>query len=291
MRIKRLDTRAIVLGYIKARKSGVEVMVDQLETHSQANGNIDNVINACITSFNAKIDLPVKVAMAIDLSGRDVNKAVREAIKPRIIETPTVTTITKSGIEMSARAKITIKTNLGRLIGGALEDTIIARVCEGMISCIGGAMNHTEILEDPHLMSKRLTSDKNISKDAAYDVMSIDISKIEIGRNVGAELQVDEAESRRIIAQADAEQRRSAAWAGEQEMRAMTQEMRARVIEAEAMLPQALAKALLDGNLSVQQFYQLENLLSDTQMRKKIAGTSTGTADMLPAPQKKSRLA
>jgi len=288
MRMKRLDVREIVMGYIKARKSGVEVSVEQLENHAQAKGNVDNVINACIAAVNADIKLPIKTAMAIDLSGRDINQAVKNTITPRVIETPVVATVTRSGVEMFARAKITIKANLTRIIGGALEETIIARVSEGIVTCIGSAMSHSELLENPDSISRRLIEDRNISRDAAYDVVSIDISKIEVGRNVGAELAIDEAESRKIISQADAEQRRSDALAAEQEMRALTQEMRARVIASEANIPTALAHALERGSMTVQQFQQLENVIADTQMRKKIAGA--GGQDMLPSP-KKSRLA
>ena len=287
IRAKRLNARAIVTGYINARKSGVVVTLDQLENHVQARGDIEKVVAACIAAVNADIDLPVRTAMAIDLSGRDINQAVKDRVTPRIIETPKVTTVTRSGIEMSASAKITIRTNLKRLVGGAMEETIIARVCEGIVTCIGNALTHNELLEHPENISKRLTQDKNTAHDTAYDIVSIDISKIEVGRNIGAELIVDEAEAQKIIAIADAEQRRSAALASEQEMRAATQEMRAKVVEAEIRLPLALANALENGNISVQQFYQLENMLSDTQMRKKISGTS----DMLPPPQKKSRLA
>jgi uncharacterized protein YqfA (UPF0365 family) len=288
MRIKKLDAKLIVNAYITARKSGVNVTVDQLENHRQAKGAIENVVDACIAAVNAGIPLTVRTAMAIDLSGRDVNKAVRETIKPRVIETPVVTTMCKSGIEISARAKITIKTNLERLVGGALEETIIARVCEGIVTCIGSALNHNELLERPDSISRQLMQ-RNFSADTAFDVISVDISKIEVGRNVGAELEIDRAESRKIVAQADAEQRRTDALAAEQEMRALTQEMRARVVAAEAMLPQALSEALERGNLSANDFYKMENLIADSQMRKKIAGTQD--CDMLPAPRKKSKLA
>lgn len=288
IRAKRLDARLIVMGYIKARKSGVNVTIDQLENHVQAKGNIDNVVDACIAAVNAGIDLPVRVAMAIDLSGRNIKEAVKNTITPRVVETQLVTTVCKSGIELSARAKITLKANLERLIGGARSETIIARVCEGIVTCIGNAQSHNELLEKPDSISKQLMQ-KNIWHDTSYDVLSIDISKIEVGRNVGAELDIDMAESRKIVAQADAEQRRSDALAAEQEMRAITQEMRARVVAAEALLPQALAEALEHGQLSVPQYYELDNLISDTQMRKRIAGTEQD--DMIKSTRKKTRLA
>jgi uncharacterized protein YqfA (UPF0365 family) len=289
IRIKRLDARLIVMNYIKARKSGVDVTVDQLETHVQAKGNLDNVVNACIAAVNGGIDLPIRVAMAIDLSGRDIKEAVRYTISPRVIETSVITAICKNGIELAVRAKITLKANLERLIGGVGEETVVARVSEGIVTLIGNTPTHTEFLEKTDVITKQLT-DKTVSdEDAAFEVLSIDISKIEIGRNVGAELDIDLAESRKIVAQADAEQRRTDALAAEQEMRAITQEMRARVVAAEALLPQALAEALERGNISPTDYYKLDNLISDSQMRKKIAGSDQG--DMLAPPRKKSKLA
>ena len=289
MRIKKLDVRTIVSAYIRACKSGVTVTIDQLENHVQAHGNIDLVVDACIAAVNGGINLPVKTAMAIDLSGRNIKEAIKATITPRVIETPIVTTVCKSGIEMSARAKITIKTNLSRLIGGAMEETIIARVCEGIVTCIGNASDHQELLEHPENISKQLIIDKDIASDAAFDILSIDISKIMVGRNVGAELAIDASESRKIIAQADAEQRRTDALALEQEMRALTQEMRARVVSAESLLPQAIAEALGNGTMSVTDFLSMDNLISDTQMRKKIAGVDN--KDMVTTARKKSRLA
>jgi len=275
--------------YIKARKSGVEITIDQIENHAQARGNIDAVVNACIAAVNGDIPLKVKTAMAIDLSGRDIQGAVTGCIRPKVIETLPVSTVCKNGVELTARAKITIKNNLERLIGGALEETIIARVSEGIVTCIGRANDHKELLENPNIIGITLSADKRIEKDSAYDVISIDVSKIEVGRNVGAELAIDEAVSRKIIAQSDAEKRRTEALAAEQEMRARTQAMRARVVAAEALLPHALADALDRGNIGVQDYYGLQNLVSDTEMRKQIAGTAT--TDMLPAPKKKSKLA
>jgi uncharacterized protein YqfA (UPF0365 family) len=277
------------MSYIKAKKSGVKITVDQLENHAQARGNIENVVNACIAAVNAGINLPVHTAMAIDLAGRDINLAVRERITPRVVETPIVTTVSKSGIEMSVCAKITIRTNLARIIGGALEETIIARVCQGIVTCIGDSQSHTELLEKPNKISALLMGQGNkLADDTAYDILSIDISKIEVGRNVGAELEIDRAEKDKIVAQADAEKRRTDALASEQEMRALTQEMRARVVATEALLPQAISEALERGQLGVQDYYKMENLIADSSMRKKIAGADS---DMLAAPRKKTRLA
>jgi uncharacterized protein YqfA (UPF0365 family) len=285
IRIKRLDARLIVMAYIKARKSGVALTIAQLETHAQARGNVDSVINACIAAVNGGMNLPVNVAMAIDLSGRDVKEAVRHTISPRVIETPAITAICKNGIELSVRAKVTLKANLERIIGGVNEETIIARVTEGIVTCIGNAHSHNELLEKADVITRQLTTKISTFNDMAFDVLSVDISKIEIGRNVGAELDIDLAESRKIVAQADAEQRRTDALAAEQEMRAITQEMRARVVAAEALLPQALADALERGNLTALEYYKLDNLLADSQMRKKLAGAEQ--TDMLPAPSKK----
>ena len=288
MRLKRLDSRAIVMAFIKARKSGVQITIDQLEAHVQARGNIQNVVNACIAAHNAGIDLPVETAKAIDLAGRDINEAVKYCITPKVIETERVTALCKNGIELTARAKITLRTNLKRIIGGALEETIIARVCEGIVTCIGGATNHKELLENPSIISKQLLRNRNISSDTAFEIISIDIREIEVGRNVGAELAIDEAEARKFISQADAEQRRVEALAAEQEMRAITQEMRARVVAAEAVLPKAIADAFERGAIGVADYYKLTNLLADTEMRKSLAGTAQ--TDMLPAPKKKSKL-
>jgi len=297
IRLARLDARAIVLVYIKAHKGGVDVSIDQLTNHAQAKGNNENVVDACIAAVNAGINLPLRIAMAVDLAGRDINHAIKDTITPRVIETPKVTTVCKSGIEMSARAKITIKRNLSRIIGGALEETIIARVCEGIVACIGNATSHEELLEHPDNISKKLMQ-RNFSADTAFDVLSIDISKIEVGRNVGAELEIDKAESRKIVSQADAEERRAAALAAEQEMRALTQEMRARVVASEALLPQAISEALQRGDFgSVKDYYKLDNLIADSSMRKRLAGGTGNDSSpdmLLPAPNttgKKSRLA
>lgn len=289
MRAKKLDSKSIVMAYIRAKKSGVKVTVEQIENHVQARGNVNNVVLALIAAYNAGIELPVETATAVDLAGRDIADAVKHSITPKVIETHRVTTVCKDGVELSARAKITLRINLKRIIGGALEETIIARVCEGIVTCIGSSTKYKELLENPDRISKQLLGNRGISSDTAFDVVSIDISEIEVGRNVGAELEIDRAEASKFIAQADAEERRSKALASEQEMRALTQEMRARVVAAEAMLPQALADALDRGAFSIPEYYKLSNLIADTEMKKQIAGTNT--PDMLPvAARKKSKL-
>jgi uncharacterized protein YqfA (UPF0365 family) len=288
MRVKRLDAQMLVQLYIKARKSGVMITVDQLENHAQARGNIQNVITACIAAHNAGIALPVETAMAIDLAGRDISDAVKHCITPKVIETEKVSAVAKNGIELAAKAKITLRTNLKRIIGGALEETIIARVCEGIVTSIGNASNHKELLENPDRISKQLLVNRSISSDTAFDILSIDISDIDVGRNIGAELDIDQAEATKFISQAEAEERRAKALAAEQEMRALTQEMRAQVVAQEAHLTASLADALQRGNLGMGDFYRMQNLISDTEMRKSIAGTQQ--QDRLPAPKKKTRL-
>ena len=289
MRIKRLDSRMLVNCYIKARQSGVVIAMHQLERHAQARGNVNTVVEAMIASSNAKIKLTTDTAMAIDLAGRDIKEAVKSCITPKVIETDKISAIAKDGIELSVKAKITIRMNLERIIGYALEETIIARVCEGIVTSIGSATNHKELIENPDRISKALLIDKNLSKDTAFDVLSVDVADLDIGRNVGAELNIDAAEATKFIAQAEAEKRRSEALAAEQEMKVLTQEMRARVLAAESELPRAIAEAFSKGNISVTEYYRMQNMLSDTEMRKAIAGTSL-MQEALPAPKKKTKL-
>ena len=289
MRFKRLDTRMLVNCYIKARKSGVLITMTQIETLAQARGRVNSVVDALIAAHNAGIILSAETAIAIDLAGRDIKDAVKYCITPKVIETQKITAIAKDGIELSVKAKITIRTNLKRIIGGALEETIIARVCEGIVTTIGNASNHKELIENPDRISKNVLVNRSIASDTAFDILSIDVADIDVGRNIGAELAIDEAEAIKFISQADAEKRRSEAIATEQEMRALTQEMRARVVAAESELPRAIAEAFARGNISVQEYYQMQNMLSDTEMRKSIAGTSN--SDMVVATtKKKSRL-
>ena len=287
-RILKLDVKSYAAHYTKARKAGVKISLRQIEAFVLAKGNLKNVTEALIAATSGGISISVDTAMAVDLAGRDIRGAVKNYITPKVIETEKITAMAKNGIELSAKAKITLKTNLRRIIGGALEETIVARVCEGIVTGIGNAANHKDLLENPSKISKPLLADPRIQIDTAFDIMSIDISDIDVGRNIGAELDIDQAEALKFISQAEAEKRRSEAIATEQEMRALTQEMRARVVAAEAMLPEALASALERGSIGVSDFYRLNNLISDTEMRKSIAGTAT--TDMIVAPRKKTRL-
>jgi len=290
MRFKKLDSKLLVNCYIKARKSGVKVTMAQLEIHAQARGNVNTVVDALIAAHNAGVPLTSEVAFAVDLAGRDIKDAVKHNITPKVIETDKITAIAKDGIEMSVRAKITVRINLTRIIGGVLEETIIARVCEGIITAIGNANIHNEIIESPNRISKIGLDARKIAQNSAYDILSIDISDVEVGRNIGAELNIDEAEATKFVAQAEAEKRRSEALASEQEMRALTQEMRARVVAAEAELPRAIADAFARGNISVTDYYKMQNLVSDTEMRQAIASSSGSSRDALPAPKKKTKL-
>jgi uncharacterized protein YqfA (UPF0365 family) len=286
--VKHLDAKFIVNSYIKARKAGVKITIEQISNHIQAYGDIEKVINALIAAHNANIELPVATAIAIDLAGRDISDAVKHCITPQVIEVNKITAVPKSGIELSVRAKITLRVNLKRIIGGALEETIIARVSEGIVTAIGAAKDHYELLETPDKITRDIMANKSLSADTAFDILSIDINEIEVGRNIGAELEIDKAEAIKYISQADAEKRRSEALAAEQEMRALTQEMRARVVAAESEVPKAVAGALRRGNIGVADYLRLQNIKSDTAMRKAIGGNPE--ADMLtytPPPQKK----
>ncbi|MDR0384061.1 MAG: flotillin-like protein FloA [Christensenellaceae bacterium] len=283
--VKHLNAKYIVDNYIKARKAGVDITVNQIQNHIQAHGNIEMVINALIASHNANIDLPTATALAIDLAGRDVNDAVKHTITPQVVEMQKITAVAKNGIEVSVVAKITLRVNLKRIIGGALEETIIARVAEGIVTAIGNARDHNELLEKPDKVTKIIMNSPTLASDTAFDILSIDISDIEVGRNIGAELEIDKAEAIKYISQADAEKRRSEAIASEQEMRALTQEMRARVVAAEANVPIAIARALKQGNITVTDYLKFKNIQSDTAMRNAISGSGDG--DMLALPIKK----
>lgn len=289
MRFMKLDVRSLVNIYIKARKAGVKIRIKQIESHAQARGNVQAVIEALVAAHNADLELSVSDAMAVDLAGRDIKEAVKYCVTPKVIETDKIRAIAKDGIEISVKAKITIRTNLKRIIANAMEETIIARVCEGIITTIGSSSNHKELIENPDRISKNVLVNKSISSDTLFDILSVDVADVTIGRNVGAELEIDSAEATKIIAQAEAEKRRTEALAAEQEMRVLTQEMRARVLAAESELPRAIAEAFQKGNISVNEYYKMQNVLSDTDMRKAIAGTNL-TQDMLPAPKKKTRL-
>ena len=273
MRLRGISPVRIIYPMIKAVKAGLNVQLPRLETHYMAGGNVDRVVNALIASQGAGIDLGFERACAIDLAGRNVLEAVQMSVSPKVIETPTVAAIAKDGIELRAKARVTVRANIDRLVGGAGEETIIARVGEGIVTTVGSSDTHKEVLENPDLISRTVLS-KGLDAGTAFEILSIDIADVDVGRNIGAQLQMDQAEADRRIAQAKAEERRAMAVAQEQEMVALEQEMRARVVEAEAEVPRAMAEALRDGKLGVMDYYNMQNLQADTSMRNSISGMS-----------------
>ena len=277
MRFRRINPSRIVLPLIKATKAGLKVDMNEMEAHLLAGGNVDRVINALIAAESAQIPLDFESCRAIDLAGRDVLQAVQMSVNPRVIETPVVAAIAKDGIEMRAKARVTVRANISRLVGGAGEETITARVGEGIVTTIGSAETHEEVLENPDRISQTVLS-KGLDAGTAFEILSIDIADVDVGRNIGAQLQMDQAEADRRIAQAKAEERRAMAVAHEQEMIAAVQEQRAKLVEAEAEVPHAMAKALENGKLGVMDYYQMQNIISDTRMREAISGT-TGKSD------------
>jgi uncharacterized protein YqfA (UPF0365 family) len=270
MRLRRIVPAKIVSPLIKAVKAGLEMSSDKLEAHHLAGGNVDRVINALIAAQRAAIPLGFERAAAIDLAGRDVLTAVQMSVNPKVIETPVIAAVAKDGIEVKAKAKVTVRANIERLVGGAGEETIIARVGEGVVTTVGSANSHKDVLENPDSISRTVLN-KGLDAGTAYEILSIDIADVDVGRNIGAELMSDRAEADKRIAQAKAEERRAMAVAREQEMQAAVQEMRAKVVEAEAEVPKALAEALRSGKLGVMDYYNMRNLISDTQMRNSIA--------------------
>ena len=274
MRLRRIQPKRLVEPLIKARKAGLDVTLSKLETHFLAGGNVDRVINALIAAQRSNIEMPFEKASAIDLAGRDVLQAVQMSVTPKVIETPVVAAIAKDGIELRAKARVTVRTNIERLVGGAGEETIIARVGEGIVTTVGSSETHKLVLENPDLISRTVLN-KGLDAGTAYEILSIDIADVDVGRNIGAQLQMDQAEADRHIAQARAEERRAMAVAREQEMKASVVEMRARVVEAEAEVPRALAAALREGKLGVMQYYQMKNMIADTEMRDGIAKAAT----------------
>jgi uncharacterized protein YqfA (UPF0365 family) len=272
MKLRRVTPVRIVIPQIKAVKAGLDLSINKLEAHYLAGGNVDRVVNALIAAQRANINLEFERAAAIDLAGRDVLEAVQMSVNPKVIETPAISAIAKNGIELVARAKVTVRANIDRLIGGAGELTVIARVGEGIVSTIGSSASHEEVLENPDRISK-IVLNKGLEAGTAFEILSIDIADIDVGRNIGAQLQTDQAEADKRIAQAKAEERRAMAVAVEQEMRAAVQEMRAKVVEAEAEVPKAMATALREGKLGVMDYYNMMNVISDTQMRNSIAGS------------------
>ncbi|MCL2662727.1 MAG: flotillin-like protein FloA [Oscillospiraceae bacterium] len=270
MKLRRVTPVRIVIPQIKAVKAGLDLSINKLEAHFLAGGNVDRVVNALIAAQRANINLEFERAAAIDLAGRDVLEAVQMSVNPKVIETPAISAIAKNGIELIAKAKITVRANIDRLIGGAGELTVIARVGEGIVTTIGSAKSHEEVLENPDQISKTVLN-KGLEAGTAFEILSIDIADIDVGRNIGAQLQTDQAEADKRIAQAKAEERRAMAVAVEQEMRAQVREMRAKVVEAEAEVPKAMATALREGKLGVMDYYNMMNVVSDTTMRHSIA--------------------
>lgn len=270
MRLRRVVPSRVVNPLIKARKAGLNVSVNQLEAHLLAGGNVDRVVNALIAAQRAQIELSFERAAAIDLAGRDVLQAVQMSVNPKVIETPVVAAVAKDGIEVRAKARVTVRANIERLVGGAGEETIIARVGEGIVTTVGSSESHKAVLENPDLISRTVLA-KGLDSGTAFEILSIDIADVDVGRNIGAQLQTDQAEADKRIAQAKAEERRAMAVAKEQEMKASVQEMRAKVVEAEAEVPKALADALRTGKMGVMDYYQLQNVQADTQMRDAIS--------------------
>jgi len=269
MRFRKVPPGAIVGSMIASHKAGISLNRDELEAHFLAGGNVRLVVNALISADKANMDLSFKVATAIDLAGRDVLEAVKMSVNPKVINTPPVTAVAIDGIQLICKARVTVRANIKQLVGGAGEETILARVGEGVVSAIGSASNHKSVLENPDVISKAVLS-KGLDSGTAFEILSIDIADIDIGKNIGAILQMDQADADKNIAQAKAEERRAMAVALEQEMKAKAQEAKAHVIQAEAEVPLAVAEAFRSGNLGVMDYYKFENIKADTKMRDKI---------------------
>lgn len=271
MRIRKVPANVIVRAMIEAHKAGLsDVNRDDLEAHYLAGGNVEKVVHALVSAAKANIDLGFKMATAIDLAGRDVFQAVQMSVNPKVIDTPPVTAVAKDGIQLITKARVTVRANIRQLVGGAGEDTVLARVGEGIVSSIGSSESHKQVLENPDSISK-LVLKKGLDSGTAFEILSIDIADIDIGKNIGAMLQMDQAQADKNIAQAKAEERRAMAIALEQEMKAKAQEAKAKVIEAEAEVPQAMAEAFRSGNLGIMDYYKMKNIEADTVMRESIA--------------------
>lgn len=269
MRLRRVVPRRVINPLIKGHKAGLSLTTNQLESHYLAGGNVDRVVNALVAAERANIELSFERCAAIDLAGRNVFEAVQMSVNPKVIETPFIAGVAMDGIEVKAKARITVRANIERLVGGAGEETVIARVGEGIVSTIGSSENHKKVLENPDLISRTVLS-KGLDSGTAFEILSIDIADIDIGKNIGAVLQTDQAEADKNIAQAKAEERRAMAVAHEQEMRAKVQEMQAKVVEAEAQVPLAMAEALRSGNIGVMDYMNIKNITADTDMRDSI---------------------
>jgi len=279
MRLRKVPPPIIVSSMIEAHKAGLNNIVrDQLEAHYLAGGHVERVVHALVSAEKANIDLAFQMATAIDLAGRDVFQAVQMSVNPKVIDTPPIAAVAKNGIQLLVKARITVRANIKQLVGGAGEETVIARVGEGIISSIGGAETHKEVLENPDSISKVVLK-KGLDAGTAFEILSIDIADIDIGKNIGAVLQMDQAQADKNIAQAKAEERRAMAVALEQEMKAKAQEARAKVIEAEAEIPKAMAEAFRSGNLGIMDYYKMKNIQADTDMRESISKPPSKTTD------------
>ncbi|MCK9443126.1 MAG: flotillin-like protein FloA [Tissierellaceae bacterium] len=270
MRLRRVAPSRIVNPMIKATKAGLVIKINELEAHFLAGGNVNTLVDALIAAQRANIPLEFERAAAIDLAGRNVLEAVQVSVNPKVIETPQIAAVAKDGIEVVVKARVTVRANIERLVGGAGEETIIARVGEGIVTTVGSSNSHKDVLENPDSISKTVLN-KGLDSGTAFEILSIDIADVDVGRNIGAKLLMDQAEADKRIAEAKAEERRAMAVAKEQEMKADVQAMRAKVVEAEAEVPLALASALKDGNLGVMDYYNMRNVLADTDMRSSIS--------------------
>jgi len=273
MRLRRIPPPLIINSLVSARKAGIDLDTNVLEAHYLAGGDVNKVVLALIAADKANIDLEFQRAAAIDLAGRDVLDAVKMSVNPRVIETPRVSAIAKDGIQLFAVAKVTVRANIDRLIGGAGEETVLARVGEGIVSSIGSSQSHKQVLENPDIISKNVLA-KGLDAGTAFEILSIDIADVDVGKNIGATLQMDQADADKNIAQAVAEKRRAMAVAEEQEMKAKTQEMRAKVVEAESEVPRAMAEAFRQGNLGILDYYRMENIQADSSMRQNLSGSN-----------------
>lgn len=284
MRLRRVIPSKIILPLVKANKAGLDVNVNQLEAHYLAGGDVDRVVDALIAAHRATMSLTFERACAIDLAGRDVLEAVQMSVNPKVIETPFISAVAQNGIELQVRARVTVRANIDRLVGGAGEATVIARVGEGIVTSVGSARDHSQVLENPDEISKTVLS-KGLDAGTAFEILSIDIADVDVGRNIGARLQTDQAEADKQIAQAKAEERRAMAVAKEQEMQAYTQEMQAKVVEAQAEVPLALAQALREGKLGVMDYYNMKNIMADTDMRAAVAQAGVPKTQSVPTGQ------
>ncbi len=278
MRIRKVPPKLIVESKIMAVKAGIEITSDALESHYLAGGNVMRVVQALIAADKANISLDFRRAAAIDLAGRNVLEAVQMSVNPKVIDTPTVAGVAKDGIQLKVVSRVTVRANIDRLVGGAGEETILARVGEGIVTTIGSAISHKLVLEKPDMISKTVL-EKGLDAGTAFEILSIDVADVDVGKNIGAALETDRAEADKKIAQAKAEERRAMAVATEQEMQARTQEMRAKVVEAEAQIPMAMAEAFRSGNMGIMDYYKLKNIAADTQMRDTIGNSGKNTAD------------